>query len=136
MAKKRVFRRIISIITMVIFISSSIMTPVYAASKIAKSTFAAPGLLDPFGPLDPGGWGRMNPAPGNGILNSASQLAPKKISVNTNALNNLYNMPDYVSVTTGAANPKSTDLALDAQQMPLAIKRVYTGNPEIGRAHV
>jgi len=130
MAKKRLIKKSISIIIMVIFITGNIITPVNAASQTAQNTLAAPGLTDPFGPLDPGGWGRMNPGPGNGISNSANQPAPKKISVNAKALNKLYNTPDHVSATTGAANPKTTDLSLNAQHMPLTIQRTYNGNPD------
>lgn len=57
--------KLLSIMTMTFFLLGNILTPVWAGQSAIKNTFAAPGVIDPFGPLDPGGWclptGRKSP---------------------------------------------------------------------------
>lgn len=127
MKNRRFINKLLGIFTLTIFILSNILLPAYAGVE-GRNTYVAPTLVDPFGPLDPGGWGRMNTNPTNNILDLASDLAPKKVPVDVKSLNGLTDTGDYVSVTSGIATPKSSDLLLFGQHLPLNMDRVYTGD--------
>lgn len=81
MRKSKRLVKLLSIITITFFMLSNILTPVWAGQLARNNTFAAPGIIDPFGPLDPGGWAGMKPDPQAGIQELAASLVPKKVPV-------------------------------------------------------
>jgi len=132
MRSRKLSCKIASVITLLIFTFSSMVTPVFAGIESSRQTYAAPGFIDPFGPLDPGGWGQMRP-PADNMAGLAGSLAPQSVPLDVKSLNGLGDNQDHVSAASGSVNLQVTDLTVPGRQLPLPMTRVYnTGSDQSG----
>lgn len=120
--------QVFRLITIVMFLVSNFLTtPVWA---LPKNTFVAPGLSEPFDPLDLDRWLEIKTGSQEGEKDPVESLIPKPLQLNIKGLNELADLENHVDVTTGAVGLETTDLFIPSPHIPMEIKRIYKGQQE------